>query len=51
MTKARYVVFSSTADGLFDGDDDSVRNVYLKRIDTGVVELVSRDQGTASRRT
>lgn len=39
----RYVVFSSEADGLFDGDDDSVRNVYLKRMATGEIELLSRD--------
>jgi len=39
------VVFSSTADGMFAGDDDRVENVYVKDTTTGAVQLVSRATG------
>src|SRR3712207_1940381 len=33
------VVFTSIADGLVDGDDDRVANVYVREISTGRVTL------------
>ena len=39
----RFVVFSSSSDDLFDGDDDSVQNVYRRDRQTGTTELISRD--------
>ena len=41
----RFVAFSSVADGLFDGDDDTVENVYVKDLQTGAVTLASRRDG------
>ena len=41
----RYVVFSSEADGLMDGDDDRYPNVYLKDTTSGALELISRRDG------
>jgi Tol biopolymer transport system component len=41
----RYVAFQSQADGLFDGDDDRVANVYVKDRVTGAVILASRASG------
>ncbi len=35
------VAFTSSSDGLFDGDDDNVENVYVKNIASGAVTLVS----------
>src|SRR4051812_42252807 len=41
----RYVAFTSRSDGLFDGDDDRVENVYVKDRQTGTVLLASRGIG------
>ncbi|MDQ3740130.1 MAG: hypothetical protein M3389_04215, partial [Actinomycetota bacterium] len=41
----KYVAFASSSDGLVDGDDDSVTNVYRKDMTTGEVILVSRRNG------
>ncbi|HEY8583322.1 MAG TPA: hypothetical protein VIL49_10250, partial [Capillimicrobium sp.] len=41
------VAFSSESDGLVDGDDDRVENVYVKSRATGAVILVSRRTGAA----
>ena len=41
----RFVAFSSVADGLVDGDDDAVENVYVKDLQTGTVTLASRATG------
>ena len=41
----RYVAFQSQADGLYDGDDDRVSNVYVKDRVTGAVILASRASG------
>ena len=41
------VVFSSSSDGLLDGDDDDVENVYVKDGPSGPVRLVSRATGAA----
>jgi Tol biopolymer transport system component len=38
-------VFSSASDGLVADDDDAVRNVYVKDVATGTVELASRADG------
>ncbi len=39
------VAFVSRADAIFDGDDDSVQNVYVKDVASGAVTLVSRATG------
>jgi len=40
------VVFTSSSDGLLDGDDDAVTNVYVKDFAAGgAIELVSRADG------
>src|SRR3954452_3157672 len=41
----RYVAFASQSDGLADGDDDRVENVYVKDRATGAVTDVSRRSG------
>ncbi len=41
----RFVAFQSQADGLYDGDDDRVSNVYVKDRVTGAVILASRASG------
>jgi Tol biopolymer transport system component len=41
----RYVAFESTSNGLVEGDDDGVRNVYVKDRTTGAVTFVSRATG------
>jgi Tol biopolymer transport system component len=43
----RFVAFTSSSDGLVDGDDDRVYNVYRKDLETGEVVLVSRRDGAA----
>jgi Tol biopolymer transport system component len=41
----RFVAFQSQSDGLYDGDDDRVSNVYVKDRVTGAVILASRASG------
>lgn len=41
----RYVAFSSYSDGLIDGDDDRVQNVYVKDRATGALTHVSKRSG------
>ena len=41
----RYVAFQSQSDGLYDGDDDRVSNVYVKDRTSGAVILASRATG------
>jgi Tol biopolymer transport system component len=41
----RFVAFQSQSDGLYDGDDDRVYNVYVKDRVTGAVILASRASG------
>src|SRR4051794_6865919 len=41
----RYVAFASYSDGLVEGDDDRVENVYVKDRATGAVTFVSRRSG------
>ena len=41
----RFVAFQSQANGLYDGDDDRVENVYVKDRVTGAVILASRASG------
>ena len=41
----RFVAFQSQSDGLYDGDDDRVSNVYVKDRVTGAVILASRATG------
>src|SRR4051812_21758892 len=43
----RFVAFASASDGLVDGDDDRVVNVYVKDRATGAVTLASRATGPA----
>ena len=43
----RLVAFQSRSDGLYDGDDDSVTNIYVKDRVTGTVVLASRASGPA----
>jgi Tol biopolymer transport system component len=43
----RLVAFQSRSDGLYDGDDDSVSNIYVKDRATGAVVLASRASGAA----
>jgi len=42
----RFVAFQSQADGLYDGDDDRVSNIYVKDRLTGAVILASRASGS-----
>jgi Tol biopolymer transport system component len=41
----RFAAFSSSSDGLLDGDDDTVENVYVKDRASGAVILASRRDG------
>ncbi|MET0614449.1 MAG: hypothetical protein ABW142_03310 [Thermoleophilaceae bacterium] len=41
----RFVAFQSHANGLYDGDDDRITNVYVKDRATGAVILASRASG------
>ena len=41
----RFVAFQSRSDGLFDGDDDDVSNVYVHDRTTGALILASRASG------
>src|SRR4051812_18488864 len=41
----RYVAFASSSDGLADGDDDRVQNVYVKDRATGAVIHVNKRSG------
>ena len=41
----RFVAFQSQSDGLYDGDDDRVSNVYVRDRLTGVIILASRATG------
>src|SRR3954462_1279839 len=43
----RYVAFQSQSDGLYEGDDDRVSNVYVKDRVTAAVLLVSPAAGPA----
>jgi hypothetical protein len=43
----RFVAFASASDGLVEGDDDTVMNVYVKDRATGAVTLASRRDGAA----
>ena len=43
----RFVAFVATSDGLVDGDDDTIDNVYVKDRETGAVTLASRATGAA----
>ena len=44
-TDRRYVVFTSTADGMSGDDTDNVQNVYVRDIATSTTILVSRADG------
>ena len=44
----RFVAFQSQSDGLYDGDDDRVSNVYVRDRLTGAVILASRATGPAA---
>ena len=48
-TTGQYIAFASSSDGLVAGDDDRVRNVYVKDRASGVVTLASRATGAAGR--